>query len=345
MAPKNTATKLGIFIFIGFILIVTAIFLIGNKESMFSKTLNVKAYFKTIEGLRKGAPVRLSGIDVGSIKDIQIVGNEKGQVEVTMRLNADVQRFIKTNTRASIETEGLVGNKVINLQLMPGEAPQIQNDGSIQGIEPLAFGVIIEEAQGTLGYIKDMSKNLSEIIEKVNEGNGSIGKLINSNELYNNTNSLIITADRSLNSISNKLDTVQIVINSLLGGVQNIVGNIDKVVGDVDKVLININSGKGLLGELVVQKSPLDTTFHQIVANLMSISESTKNGAIKFEENMEALKRNWLFKSYFEQRGYYDKTAYEQQLDTYIKQINERVKLLDERIETMRKLQKGQKQQ
>jgi phospholipid/cholesterol/gamma-HCH transport system substrate-binding protein len=262
-----------------------------------------------------------------------------------MRLNADVQRFIKTNTRASIETEGLVGNKVINLQLMPGEAPQIQNDGSIQGIEPLAFGVIIEEAQGTLGYIKDMSKNLSEIIEKVNEGNGSIGKLINSNELYNNTNSLIITADRSLNSISNKLDTVQIVINSLLGGVQNIVGNIDKVVGDVDKVLININSGKGLLGELVVQKSPLDTTFHQIVANLMSISESTKNGAIKFEENMEALKRNWLFKSYFEQRGYYDKTAYEQQLDTYIKQINERVKLLDERIETMRKLQKGQKQQ
>ncbi len=344
MAQKNTAVKLGIFIFIGFVLIITAVFLIGNKESMFSKTLTIKAYFKTIEGLRKGAPVRLSGIDVGSIKDIQIVGNEKGQVEVTMRLNADAQRFIKTNTRAAIETEGLVGNKVINLMLSPLEAPVISDGGSIQGVEPLAFGVIIEEAQGTLGYIKDMTKNLSEIIQKVNEGNGSIGKLINSNELYNNTNSLIITADKSLGSISNKLDTVQIVVNSLLSGVQNIVQNVDKVVTDVDKVILDVQSGKGLLGELIKQKSPLDSTFHTIMGNLIDISVATKNGAVKFEENMEALKRNWLFKSYFEQRGFYDKTSYEQQLDNYMKQINERIKVLDERLETLRKLQKQTKQ-
>ncbi len=346
MVKKKTFLKLGIFIFVGFLLIVTSIFLIGNKESMFSKTIIVKAYFANIEGLRKGAPVRLSGIDIGSIKDIRIVGSEKGQVEVTMKLDATAQKFIKTNTRAAIETEGLVGNKVISLIIDTTEASQIKDGDSIQGIDPLAFGVIIKEVQGTLANIKDMSKNLDEILQKVNDGEGSIGKLINENDLYFNTNSLIVTADKSLGSITTKLDTVAIVVNSLLGGVQTIVANVDRVVLSVDKVVYNVDSvfksvanGQGFLGKMIAKESPIDSSFASIVTNLISISETTKNGAEKFAENMEALKRNWLFKSYFEQRGYYDKPAYEVQLDTYIKQINDRIKVLDERIETMRKLQ------
>ncbi len=342
MAQKTGALKLGIFVFIGFALIVTAIFLIGNKESMFSKTLNIHAYFKSIEGLRRGSPVRLSGIDVGTVNGIQIVANEKGQVEITIRLKQEMQKFITTNTRATIETEGLVGNKVITLVLSKETAPQIEDGGTIIGVDPFAFGAIIQEVEGTVNNIKDLSKSMASVIAKIDNGHGSLGKLVNSDDLYNNTNSLIKTADKSLVSISNKLDTVSIVINSLLTGVQSIVSNVDTVVSDIDKIINNIKSGKGLLGNLLKDKSPLDTTVHRTVDNLLAISETTKIGAIKFEENMEALKRNWLFKSYFEQRGYYDKPGYEKQLDTYLNQVNERIKLLDDRIEILKKMQKKQ---
>ncbi len=342
MAQKTSTFKLGIFVFIGFVLIVTAIFLIGNKESMFSKTLNIHAYFKSIEGLRKGSQVRLSGIDVGTVSDIQIVSNEKGQVDVTIRLREEIRKFIKTNTKATIETEGLVGNKVITLILDNEPAPRIEDGGTIIGVDPFAFGVIIQEVEGTVNNIKNLSKSLADMIEKVDNGQGSLGKLINDNDLYNNTNLLIVTADKSLKSISNKLDTVSIVINSLLIGVQSIVANVDSVVSHIDVIISDVNLGKGLLGNLLKDKTPLDTVIYRTVDNLLAISEATKIGAVKFEENMEALKRNWLFKSYFEQRGYYDKPAYEKQLDTFVNQVNERIKLLDDRIETLKKMQKKQ---
>ena len=83
----------------------------------------------------------------------------------------------------------------------------------------------------------------------------------------------------------------------------------------------------------------LDKGFANVLGDLVKITEHTKSGAEKFEENMEALKRNWLFKNYYEQRGYYNKTDYEKELDASISQINERIKMLDDRIETMKKLQ------
>ncbi|MCK7516750.1 MAG: MlaD family protein [Ignavibacteriales bacterium] len=86
MIKDLSGAKLGIFIFIGSTLLVIGIFLLGNKEALFRPTFTVKAYFSNIEGLRNGAPVRLGGIDVGSVKDIEIVKDTTGKVEVSMRL-------------------------------------------------------------------------------------------------------------------------------------------------------------------------------------------------------------------------------------------------------------------
>jgi len=339
MAGKVHPVRLGIFVFIGLILIIAAIFLIGNKESMFSSTFTVKAYFNNIEGLRKGAQVRFSGIDVGSVKSIQIVNDSLGQVQVVLKLTADVQKYLRGDAKATIETEGLVGNKVVTL--VPGtQSGGGMYDGAIiQGINPLGFSAIIEETKGTLHYTREMTKNLSEIVAKVNEGEGTVGRLINDESLYNSTTSLVRSADKSFSSISQKLDTVSVVANSLLTGVQSIIKNVDQMVTNVDGVVSDVKNGKGLLGQFIMDKSGLDTGFAKVVGDLVKITEHTKAGAEKFEENMEALKRNWLFKNYFEQRGYYNKTDYEKELDVSINQINDRIKMLDERIETLKKLQ------
>lgn len=340
MAIKTHPIRLGVFIFFGSALITLAIFLIGNKESLFSETFLVKAYFRNIEGLRTGAAVRLSGIDVGSVRNINFTPDSLGLVEVTLRLDEDIHRFVKTDSRATIENEGLVGNKVVVLLIGSSTAPLVLDGGAIRGVDPLGFGQIIEETKGVMEYTKDMTKNLAEIVAKVNNGEGTLGMLINDPRLYHSSANLVQSADNSLQAITTKLDTVSLVVNSLLTGVQSIVSNVDKFVLSVDEIVQNVKKGKGLLGEFLVPESNTNQGFAAVLSNLVDISQSMRDGAERFSENMEALKRNWLFKSYFEQRGYYDKTTYENELDNYLKQINERIKSLDDKIDELKQLQK-----
>src|SRR5512142_1704329 len=102
MAKKTSTVKLGIFIFLGIAILVIAIFMLGGKDQLFSSTFNVKAYFKSVQGLKSGATVRLSCIDVGTVKDVSIVNDTTGSVQVTMSIKEDVARFVRTDTKASI---------------------------------------------------------------------------------------------------------------------------------------------------------------------------------------------------------------------------------------------------
>ncbi|MFA6981312.1 MAG: MlaD family protein [Ignavibacteriaceae bacterium] len=343
MESKGSTIRLGIFILIGSILFLVAVFLLGNKQALFASTFEVKAYFSTIEGLRKGAPVRLSGIEVGNVNDLRIMKDSTARVEVTLRLISDLKPMLKKDTRASIETEGLVGNKVVVLRMGSNAAELIEDGGTIQSDDPLNFGALVEEAKGTLEYTKDMARNLAEIVGKVNNGSGSIGKLVNNDDLYNNTNRLIVTADRSLGSISYKLDTLANVVNTLGTDVQSVVRNVDHSVKGIDELINNVQSGKGVLGKMLSDKSPLDSSLASVFANLIKITEETKLGTERFSENMEALKYNWLFKSYFEQRGMYDKPGYEQKLDKFLEDINTRIKILDDRIKKLNSLMNEKK--
>lgn len=205
MSNNLANAKLGIFIFLGSALLVVLIFLLGNKDQLFASTITVKAYFKNTEGLRSGASVRFGGIDIGAIKGIQIVNDTTGRVEVTMRVKEEMSRFIKKDSRASIETEGLVGNKVVMITMGSNGAEEISDGGWILSKEPLSFSDIIEETQGIMAYTKDMTKNLSEIVYKVNRGEGTIGRIINDDKLYNAATNLTNTADKNLNSISSDM--------------------------------------------------------------------------------------------------------------------------------------------
>ncbi|MCK9209830.1 MAG: MlaD family protein [Ignavibacteriaceae bacterium] len=343
MESKGSTIRLGIFILIGSILFLVAVFLLGNKQSLFASTFEVKAYFSTIEGLRKGAAVRLSGIEVGNVSELRIMKDSLARVEVTLRLVSDIRSFIKEDMRASVETEGLVGNKIIVLHVGSNASKQVESGGTIMAEDPLNFGALVEEAKGTLEYTKDMARNLAEIVEKVNNGSGSIGKLVNNDDLYNNTNRLIVTADRSLGSISYKLDTLANVVNTLGADVQSVVRNVDHTISGIDNLVKNVQDGQGVLGKMLSDKSPLDTSITAVFANLIKITDETKLGTERFAENMEALKYNWLFKSYFEQRGMYDKPGYEQKLDKFLEDINSRIKILDDRIKKLNSLMNEKK--
>ena len=342
MNKNMPAVRLGIFILIGTALLVIAIFLIGQKNALFSSTFNVKAYFKDVQGLRTGATVRLSGIDVGSVSNIEIVNDTTGRVVVSMNLQRDIQRFIRTDTKATIENEGLVGNKVVVLKIGSSTAGQVKDGGYIQSEEPIGFSAIIDQTEGIMNYTKNMTKDLSEIINKVNNGKGSIGKLINDNELYTNATSLTRQADQSLKNISEELSRIIGVFDTLGVGVKSVVLNVNDVVNNVDTIMTNLNRGKGVLGKLLVS-GKYDTTIASTLNNIRLTSQDARISASRLAENMEALKHNWLFKNYFENRGYWDKAPYENEISERLKDLDTKIKLLDDKIETLKKLEANKK--
>lgn len=335
--------KLGIFIFLGSTLLVIGIFLLGNKDQLFASTFTVKAYFETIEGLRNGASVRFGGINVGAVKEIKILDDASGRVEVSMRIKTDIKRFIRKNSVATIETEGLVGNKIVMLTMGSENFEAIADGGVIQSKEPLGFAAVIEETQGILAYTKEMTKNLSDIMDRINKGEGTIGKILTDDELYYAATKLTKSADRSLVNLTDDLKDVLELFDKLGSGVENVVENVNKVVADIDSLMVGVQEGKGLMGSLLTDKGKEAESLNQILENIVQVTEESKLGASRLAENMEALKHNWLFKSYYENRGYWDKAEFEQQIDDKLLELNSKMKLLDEKIDELKTLEKTTK--
>ncbi len=337
---KNLANaKLGLFIFLGSTLLVVLIFLLGNKDQLFTSTFTVKTYFQNTGGLRNGASVRFGGIDVGAVKGVRIVNDGTGRIEISMRIKDEIRPFLKKDSKASIETEGLVGNKVVVITMGTDRAEAITDGGTILAIEPLSFADIIEETQGIMAYTKDMTKNLSEIVEKINNGEGTIGKILNDDQLYNAATNLTKSADKSMVSLTDDMKDVITLFDDLGKGVKDVVRNINNVVTRIDTVLEGVSEGKGLLGSLVSDKGKESESINQILDNLVVVSEDAKLSASRLAENMEALKHNWLFKGYFEERGYTDKAEFENELDSKIIELNDKIKLLDEKILEIKSLE------
>ena len=141
---------------------------------------------------------------------------------------------------------------------------------------------------------------------------------------------IIVTAE--LNIITNQYKALGVSVSSAVTNINNVVEQIDSLLG-------NVSQGKGMFGSMLVEGTPADSNFKTLMINLREISESSKSAAESLSENMEALKHNWLFKSYFEERGYWDVPEYEKEIDRKTQELNDKIKLLEKKIEELKSLE------
>jgi len=339
MLKHLEGAKLGLFIFLGTVLLVVAIFLIGSKDSLFSDSIFIKTYFDNIEGLRTGSAVRLNGLNVGSVSDVRLLDLNQYRVEVTMRISRDVKQFIRLDSEAAIETEGIIGSKIVIITPGSKENAIIEDGGVIMSQTPVNMSQIIAETQSIMGYVKDLTKDFSEVLGKVNEGEGTMGKLINDDDLYFEVVTIVKSADTALVTMVDRLERMSGFIIGLGTGIEDIVGNVDSAAIDLRNLISKVEDGEGALGALIADESVYDS-IKTVVANLTSTTLAAKIGTEAFAENMEALKHNWLFKKYFEERGYWSKSEYEGMLNEKIKAINIQNEELDRKIIRLQELEK-----
>lgn len=338
MLKHLEGAKLGIFIFLGTVLLVVAIFLIGSKDSLFSDSIYVKSYFDDVQGLRTGAAVRLNGLSVGSVSDVRLLDKNQYRVEVTMRIDRDVQQFIRLDSEAGIETEGIIGSKIVILTPGSQENEIVRDGGVIMSKSSVTMNQIIAETQDIMGYLKDLTREFSLVLGKVNKGEGTFGKLVNDDELYYKSVSIVQSADTALNIMVNRLEKMSGFIIGLGTSVEDIVGNVDSAAIDLRELIRRIEQGEGALGALIADQSVYDS-IKTVIHNLTGTTFAAKVGTEAFAENMEALKHNWLFKKYFEQRGYWSKVDYEEQLNKQIKEIEKSKQELEEKIKRLEELE------
>lgn len=339
MLKQLEGARLGIFIFIGTILLVISIFMLGSKENLFIRTIEVKTYFNQIEGLKPGAPVRLSGYDIGSVSSISLVDEQSGNVEVKMRIDNRLKHFIRLDSRAAVETEGLVGKKIISISPGPPNLAVIDEGGIIQSKDPINIASIVEESEAVISYLRDLTKDLSEIVRKVNQGEGTIGKIVNDDRLYNAAVRITNNADKSLTVLTERLSEITDIIVNTSGSIEAIVANVDTAIFDARNLLNRVEQGEGALGLLIADQSVADS-IQIIINNLVKTSDDTRLATSRLAENMEALKYNWLFKSYFEQRGYWDKAEFEKQIDAKLIELKKQNEILDRKIQELVDLEK-----
>jgi phospholipid/cholesterol/gamma-HCH transport system substrate-binding protein len=187
----SRAFRLGLFIVGGLLILAAGVFLIGNKEMLFSSTYDLKAQFQNVAGLNNGAEVRVGGIHEGTVKRINLPKRPDDKVTVEMDLEKATRDIIKKDSVAAIKSEGLLGDKYVEISFGSNEAERVKSGDTIGSAPPVDISDLIQKTDEILDSTKDAMKNveattgdLKSISTKINKGQGTVGALINDKSVY-----------------------------------------------------------------------------------------------------------------------------------------------------------------
>jgi len=192
--------KIGLFTFLGLLVLVLAIFFIGNRKNLFSSTFTIYGTFKNVNGLQVGNNVRFAGINVGVVEAINIVTDSAVRVDLT--LNNNVRKFIKKDSKLAIGSDGLMGDKLI--VIAPGgitSTEAVGAGGHLDAVNPVDVDKIIAKMTKVIDNAETLTGGLSQIVAKVNSGQGSIGRLLNSDKLSKDLEGTVKQAQKTMKNV------------------------------------------------------------------------------------------------------------------------------------------------
>lgn len=258
--------RLGLFIIGGTVIFLIALFIIGEKKNLFDPVFKLTTNFYNVSGLEVGSNIRFSGITVGTVDNIKIINDSTVQVDLMVKKS--VQEFIKEDCQAAIGSEGIIGDKIMVLSQGSSNSPMARNGQHIESKEPIETDAIMASLQRTASSFEIISDQFAEVMVKVNNGQGTLGRLINDET---------IARDLSESTVNLKNSSKQIA-----------------------EILVDINSGHGALG-MVIRDPTMANDLAQTMLNL-------KYGSQGLDDLLEAAKHNFLFRGYFNKKGSSDES-------------------------------------
>jgi phospholipid/cholesterol/gamma-HCH transport system substrate-binding protein len=218
MNNKSEASwKLGIFVLLGLVAFTSAIFFIGKQKNLFGSTFRLNSHFKNVSGLEIGNNVLFSGINVGTVSEIQLVTDTS--VVVRLIIKKDVQQFIKSDAVASIGSDGLMGDKVLTIS--PGIYSKniVKDNENIRSIQAIEMDDIMRSIKVSMDNATVITNELAEFTYKMNNGNGALSKLITDEKFANSLTKTLTNLQTGSKGLSENMEAAK--HNFLLKGYFN----------------------------------------------------------------------------------------------------------------------------
>jgi len=199
--------RLGLFVAGGLTLFVLAIFLIGKQKNLFNPVFKLTSTFYNVSGLQVGNNIRFSGINVGTVNNINIINDSSVRVEMLIRKN--VRQFIKSDCEVAIGSEGLIGDRLLIITQGSTDSPLINEDQHLNSKEPVEMDAIMESIQITADNAAIISAQLAEIMIQINSGNGTLGRLIKDSTIAENLNQTVKNLKKSSKGLNENMDAAK----------------------------------------------------------------------------------------------------------------------------------------
>lgn len=308
--------QLGLLITIAIILFIVGIFLIGSKQEMFKSTIKISTVFRDVNGLRKGDYVRYSGVRVGVIGSVTFISDTS--IKVEMNIEKNMKSYIYKDAIAYIASDGLVGNKIMNIK--PGDegSAEIESGDEIKGVTPYDMEVVYKKLFATNDNIGIIVQQLADVSTKLNKGKGILQTLMNDSLTAGNFKSIIdelkITSENTA-SFSASLEDISLQIKNGEGIVGTLTTNNDEasklkdMIANFKSSSENIDSISKNLSVIINQSQQGNNAIHLLTADTAfasSLKQSLLNiqsGTVKLNEDLEALKSNFLLRGYFKKNA------------------------------------------
>ncbi|MBU8893299.1 MAG: MCE family protein [Bacteroidales bacterium] len=282
---KNTRKnniRLGSFVGIGIIIFILGIYYIGSQRNIFSKNFMLSGVFKDISGTKIGNDVRFSGINIGTVSKVEILSDSL--VQIVLSVQQDVQQFIRKDSKMEIVPEGLMGIKVVNIYSGTNKTGIVEDGDILETIEAVQIDKILRQLNTSSLNTTIITKNVAEITDKINRGEGAFGKIFadesfaaNLSKISEKTALLTENFAEITDKISKEKGTVGMLLSdtTLAKKIFDAGENLQKSTENLVKITDQVNSGQGLFGEIFT-----DTTFTSGLSragkNLDYTTEKTK---------------------------------------------------------------------
>ncbi|WP_337042477.1 MlaD family protein [Emticicia sp. 17c] len=323
-SSERIAAKVGLFILIGIIILAAGILTLGTMRKSFITRIDATATFESVNGLTKGNNVWFAGVKVGTVREIAFTPDSK--VRVIFSIEDKSQPFIKQDATVRVSSDGLIGNPIILISGGSPNAKMIENGFNFKVEADVSQQEMLKTLQANNKNILSITDDLKGIISGIRAGEGSVGKLMKDEAIYANISKSMATVEAAtrdlkkgvttLANLTDKLNTEGNFINSIAAdkeiypAIKNTVNSLQnttetlketsvaakKMVSDLEQTTSNlVNNPKSPVGVLLHDEKAANN-IRETISNLESSSE-------KLDQNLEALKHNFLFRRYFRKQA------------------------------------------
>jgi phospholipid/cholesterol/gamma-HCH transport system substrate-binding protein len=250
--------RVGLFVLVGLLILAVAIFYVTGA-GVWGPKYRLNTFLPEVAGLATGAPVRLDGVEIGNVERITLVPREHGKppdkmhnIEIGMRLDRKYQNDILTDSVATLVTEGLLGNRYVNIQRGYTGVP-LKDGQAVPGGEEKAIKEVVERSADVLANLKALSEQIQDIVAAVQEGKGTIGKLLTDDQAYRHLNSILSKGDEIASTVQSGQGTLGKLIMK-----DEMADKVNNTVDQVNTILTDLRAQKGTLGKLLYDPTIYD---------------------------------------------------------------------------------------